>query len=82
MFGIHIAMANVMASITQASLDRYEWEMIMRTPAEQQGALIRERYARKEKERLERREREMHDQLCESIEKAGENARPRGWEFY
>jgi uncharacterized NAD(P)/FAD-binding protein YdhS len=81
MFGIEMAMVNAIHAILQAEADRKEWQMIMDSPVDMQGRLIASLNAKKEKERLERRERDMHDQLCESIEKAGDNARPRGWEF-
>ncbi len=81
MFGFEMAMANAIQAVAQAHQDSYENKLIMEAPIEYQGAMMRARDARKEKERLERRERDMHDQLCRSIEKAGENARPRGWEF-
>lgn len=82
MYGIELAMIGAVCSMAEAYRDAEEHKMIMQSPINIRGDLMRARDARKENERLERREREMHDQLCKSIEKAGDNARPRGWEFY
>lgn len=65
------------ASIAEARLIQYENESILNLPVECQAQARRDLEARREKFRLERREKEMHDQLCASIEKAGKNARPR-----
>lgn len=81
-FGLEIAMFNVISSIAEAQSEAKVLADIQAMPEEVRGRFLDAHLEAKEKRRLERREEEMHAQLCRSIEKAGDNARPRPWEFY
>ena len=53
----------------------------MKMPIEQQHAAWKNLMEKREKQRIEAIAERRRRELCESIEKAGENSRPRSYDF-
>jgi hypothetical protein len=65
----------IMQGVIANQIRANEDEAICKMPIEFQGEARRVLDVRREKQRLEDREEKMHRELCESIEKAGSNAK-------
>jgi hypothetical protein len=68
-------------NIAEMHARQHEEKLIMKMPIEHQHAAWKALMERREKQRLEAVVERRHRELCESIERAGENARPRSYDF-